>query len=350
MFQTISQTRVVIWWLLKTVFRKRLLLFVEPHHPNLGDLAQLMCTRKMLYNNFPDYTIIEAGQFFAPFDNGIKTHFINFSVLKLIALKLLVHKDDILIGHSGYFFVDHHSGWFAYELILKFIPNNRFIILPQTVNFYDPFVLNRVKKAFSNHPNLTLMCRDKVSYQNATNLFNGIKLLLFPDIVTSLIGSKHYNNKRDGVLFCLRDDVEAFYKEKDINRLKSHFEGIRIEQVDTTLKMSLKDIERNSEKEILKMIEKMSTFQLVITDRYHGTIFSAIASTPVIVINSADHKLSSGVNWFPSQIFGNMVQYAETLEKALNMADDILSQVQENYYNPPYFKENYWDKVVDYLS
>ena len=34
----------------------------------------------------------------------------------------------------------------------------------------------------------------------------------------------------------------------------------------------------------------------------------------------------------------------------LNMADDILSQVQENYYNPPYFKENYWDKVVDYLS
>ena len=335
MWYLVKETFIVILKMILSINKRRIILLVEPHHPNLGDLAQLMCTRNLLNDCFPSHVKVEVGQFFAPFDNSIKNHFFNPNVIKLLFLKMFIHKDDILVGHSGYFFVDHHTGWFAYELILKFIPNNRFIILPQTVNFYDPFVLNRVKKAFSNHPNLTLMCRDKVSYQNATNLFNGIKLLLFPDIVTSLIGSKHYNNKRDGVLFCLRDDVEAFYKEKDINRLKSHFEGIRIEQVDTTLKMSLKDIERNSEKEILKMIEKMSTFQLVITDRYHGTIFSAIASTPVIVINSADHKLSSGVNWFPSQIFGNMVQYAETLEKALNMADDILSQVQENYYNPP---------------
>lgn len=38
--------------------------------------------------------------------------------------------------------------------------------------------------------------------------------------------------------------------------------------------------------------------KLVITDRYHGLIFSVITHTPVIVFKSFDTKISSGVKWF----------------------------------------------------
>lgn len=42
----------------------------------------------------------------------------------------------------------------------------------------------------------------------------------------------------------------------------------------------------------------MSHYKVVITDRYHGTIFSLIANTPVIIIKSTDHKVTTGADWF----------------------------------------------------
>ena len=348
MKQSLGEFFNVLLSLFKTLFKKRVILLVEPHHPNLGDLAQLMCTREWIRTNFPKFKLIEVGQFFAPFDNSIKAHFLNFDVFKLLSLKMFVRKDDLLIGHSGYFFVDHHTGWFAYELILKYFHNNCFLILPQTINFYDPFVVKRVKNSFSNHPNLTLLCRDEVSYQKATELFSGIKISLYPDIVTSLIGCYHFNNKREGVLFCLRDDTESYYRDDEINAFISKLGSVKIERVDTTLKGPRNQIEKNSRQLIFEMIEMMSTFQVVITDRYHGTIFSAIASTPVIVISSNDHKLSSGVNWFPKEIFGDMVQFAENLDQALKMTKDICGTAKKEYNNPPYLRGIYWEKALKF--
>ncbi|WP_082026255.1 polysaccharide pyruvyl transferase family protein [Prevotella pectinovora] len=43
------------------------------------------------------------------------------------------------------------------------------------------------------------------------------------------------------------------------------------------------------------ILQQFAKYQVVITDRYHGTIFSQIVNTPVIVISSTDHKLRSGV-------------------------------------------------------
>lgn len=85
---------------------------------------------------------------------------------------------------------------------------------------------------------------------------------------------------------------------------------------------------------------KKPTFKTVITDRHHGTIFSAMANTPVIVINSADHKLSSGVNRFPQEEFVENVQFAKDLDDAYAKAKEILEKVDIRQ-NPPYFKDNY---------
>ena len=343
MRHNIKELMRLLWELLLSICSKKVFLFVEPRHPNLGDLAQLMCTRTWIAKVFPQYKLIEYGSFFLPFDNDLKSHFYNFPIIKMVLLKLFVRRNDIFIGHSGYFFVDHHAGWFAYELLLKTFPYQRFIILPQTINFYTPVILQRVQKSFSNHQNLTLLCRDEVSYENAQNLFKGIHLLLFPDIVTSLIGTKRYNHKRSGVLFCMRDDVEAYYSVSDIAAFMSRLGDIRKERVDTTIKLTQKKIEKEIGLYIEEMIEKISSFQVVVTDRYHGTIFSAIASTPVVVINSADHKLSSGVNWFPREIFGEMVQYASNLDEAWDMVQQVLRCPKMRINNPPYFKERYWD-------
>lgn len=347
MIKNLFEIIMLIARLLSTVFSKRVFLFAEPTHPNLGDQAQLMCTEEWIAQNYPGRKVIHTGMLFRPFDDSLRSHVLNPLVLKLLLLKIFVKQKDLFIGHSGYFFVDHHNGWFTYySLIRRF--KNRFIILPQTINFYAPVVKEKAKKAFSNRNNLIILCRDEVSYSIAQDLFEGTKLFLYPDIVTSLIGTKQYRVKREGILFIIRNDIERHYSNSEIACLKERFAGKRIGQIDTTIEVSHKEIKKHRDKLVWECIEKIATYQVVITDRYHGTIFSAIASTPVIVINSADHKLSSGVKWFPQEQFGDAVQYASNLDDAYAKAENIL-KMNQNISNPPFFKNNYWDKLNQIL-
>lgn len=335
--------------LLKTLFSKRVILVAEPTHPNLGDQAQLMCTEKWISETFPNRKIVHLGMLFSPFDDSIKHHTISFPVIKLVLLKLFIKASDIFIGHSGYFFIDHHQGWFAYYSIVRRF-KNQFVILPQTVNFYTPVVKEKVSKMFSNRKNLTILCRDEVSFEKAQTLFVGTKLLLYPDIVTSLIGTYNSQKQRDGIIFIMRDDIEQFYSQTEIENLMNRFGNIRKEKVDTTLHgIDRRYVMKHKDELINAMIEKISSYQVVITDRYHGTIFSAIASTPVVVINSADHKLSSGVKWFPKDIYGDMVQYANSLDEAYSFALEKLHNPLQKV-NPPYFRDNYWKKLKKELA
>lgn len=330
--------------------KKKIYLMAHPTHPNLGDQAQLMCTDKWLKENYPDRKVIHLGMTSSTFNFTSPSIRIReaFSQLILVAvLKIRHSKDDLFVGHSGYFFVDHHTGYKTFLDIMRYFPNNKMVILPQTVNFYTPIVKQTVSRAFARNHNITLLCRDEVSYGKAQELFPATPLLLYPDIVTSLIGTRHYDTKREGVLFCMRDDIEAYYKPEQIDALMARYGNMRMEKIDTTLKgVSAKTMDKHREQLINDMIEKIASYQVVITDRYHGTIFSAIASTPVIVISSADHKLSSGVKWFPEDQFRGYIYYAKTLDEAYDLSQQVLAR-KNHRDNPPYFKEEYWDKLFE---
>lgn len=330
-------------------FRKKAILFCIPEHPNLGDQAQLMCSEKWIKENYQDYKLLTFPQICAPFSDNLYSIFFNSTFWAFIVLKLSIRKKDIFFGHSGYFFVDHHSGWYSFAFLSKYW-KNQFVILPQTINFYAPVVKQLASKAFKDKTNLTILCRDQVSFQNAKELFGSTKLLLFPDIVTSLIGTRTFSEKKEGILFCMRNDVEAFYSPREIENLMDQFGNIHKEKIDTSLNISARVMKRERDTLINNMIEKIASYKVVITDRYHGTIFSAIANTPVIVINSADHKLISGVKWFPSEEFGNNVQFAENLNEAYQKAICMLGFSRNFPINPAYFKERYWDKLTSILN
>ena len=348
--------RIFKYWKLifSIIFSKKRKCFVlcHPVHANLGDQAQLMCTDRWIKDNFPNCKIVHLGTFiltinFPPYSKL----FISTcsTLITLFVLKIVVRKTDLFIGHSGYFMIDHHNGWKMFTDIMYYFPNNKMIIFPQTINFYNPLIKKLVADKWNRHKNLTLLCRDEVSYKNACEMFPSIQLLLYPDIVTSLIGTRIYKKNREGILFCMRNDIESFYKVDDIDVLMNRFGQIRKERVDTTLSISQKEMDVRREQLINNMIEKISTYKVVITDRYHGTIFSVIASTPVIVLSSADHKLSSGVKWFPKEIFNEYISYAQDLDEAYELAVNILNRDNLTYNNPPYFKEKYWDVLKSLL-
>lgn len=344
---------IPFFFLLLFCTKKKIFLMDPPPHPNLGDQAQLMCTYKWLAKNYPDYKVINLAILHTTLNFGRYSYLFLYSFYSLLVqviLKLFVRKSDIFFGHSGYFFVDHHDGWKLFDEMLYMFPKNKMIILPQTINFYTPFVLDYAKRRFSNKSNLTLLCRDEKSFENANKWFPGTKTLLYPDIVTSLVGSYPYNDKRDGIIFIIRNDVEAFYSKQEIRELENRFGNIRKEEIDTMLTTkNWKEIASKRDIYIYDTIKKISTYKVAITDRYHGTIFSAIASTPVIVISSGDHKLSSGVKWFEKAGLSKNVMFVNSLDEAYNKAKEIISSnnpVQTNNY----FNENYWDKLSSILK
>lgn len=318
---------------------KMVFLFGSPFHSNMGDQAQTYCIIEWFQVNYSDYGILVFRR--------ITSKKILFKLLRKF-----IRPSDILICHSGYHMTDLYDEKNIYVNIIKLFPDFPIIIFPQTVYFSNENNLIEMATILNNHGKVTLMCRDEFSYILANKYFVNTNLLLFPDIVTSLIGTRQYNYQREGVLFCMRSDVEAFYKVEDIGKLREKIiQTVNVDVTDTTIKISFIKVLKNRKKILHDILSQYSRYRVIVTDRYHGTIFSLIAGTPVVVIASADHKLSSGVKWFPQE-FSEYVYFAENLDVAYDMVNEILSK-KISYDLPSYFKDMYYDrlnKLVDFTN
>jgi len=315
--------------------KKIVFLFGVPSHSNLGDQTQTMCIKKWFKVNYPNYVVREFQQ-----DRcGRVTQKI---------IHRYIHHYDKIVCHSGYHLTDLYSMEDIYKNACKIFVEFPILIFPQTIFYKSELKLQDTANVLNKQGNVTLMVRDSKSYETAKHFFTGCRLLLYPDIVTSLIGSLTFSEKREGILFCTRNDLEAYYSHEQIECLRKRFYNLHTEKTDTTLPLQSKYMIRNREKILQDIVSSYSRFKLVITDRYHGTILSLISGTPVIVLKTSDHKLSSGVDWFPDS-FHDYVSLADDLDEAYELAKEILNK-KLDYKLTPYFKENYYDKLKNILE
>lgn len=314
--------------------KKTIYFFSVPLHSNLGDQAQYYCWLRLFSKNYPEYRVVSMSARTTTNE-------------ALERIKHQVTSDDLLFVHSGYLIFDPHPELPFICKVVNMFHDMPITILPQTINLMSAEKKNEISNCFNAHPNLTIISRDEVSLHNADRLFPKCKRLLWPDIVTSLIGAEDFkfdNEVRNGVMFCVRNDLEKFYSENQIGELKNKFTGYKVEKSDTTINLPWRFWPSQRESLIRKVISDFSKYQLIITDRYHGTIFAQVANTPVIVLSSADHKLSSGVKWFPKELFGNNIFYANDLKEAYFLATTILERKGIIYKNPPYFGEKFYSQ------
>lgn len=314
---------------------KKLFYLGVAAHSNLGDLAQYYCIKKWIDTNFPNYRKYEF-EATSVVDN-------RFGFIE--KLRKAYKDGDIIVFQSGYTTQDLggvHD--LMHRLVIDTIPNAKILMMPQTIFFQKEENKRRTAKSYNNAKNMLFLARDHVSHHMALEMFPDVNVKCFPDIVTSLIGYFSFEHCRKGVLICRRNDLEKFYTEKEIVTLKSRIE--LIEQVvlsDTTIKDSYKKIKENLESYIKGIIEEYSKYKVVITDRYHGTIFSMAANTPVIVLKTNDHKVTTGVDWFRG-VFDGKIFLAESLENAFELTKSILSQ-NEKYTFRPFFDKEYYSKL-----
>ena len=313
---------------------KKIVIFSVPVHSNIGDQAQYFCWLNLFRRYYPEYKVI-----------GLPARTTNDEMLERLKSTLTPH--DKLYVHSGYLIYDPHPELSFICKVIGTFHGCHITILPQTINLISEKKRKDVSDCFNAHPNLTIVSRDEISLQNAHALFGKCKCLLWPDVVTSLIGDSAFQydkRKRDGIMFCIRNDGEKYYSDEQIESLKKRFEGVKIVESDTTIVLPKRFWDKHREKLIREIISGFAGYQLIITDRYHGTIFSQIANTPVIVLSSADHKLVSGVKWFPKEYFGENVFFANGLDEAYEQGVNILKRGGNVVKNPTWFRDTYYSK------
>jgi len=319
----------------------RIFYFGVPSHANLGDQAQWYCIHKWMNNYYPQVEVIEFT------DKMIKDN--RFGLIKLLIQK--IKPSDLIIFQSGYCTSDiSMTCEIMHRNIIKNFQNNKIIIFPQTVNFVTEKEKQTSSQIYNSHKMITFLARDKVSFLTAKEIFSKVKIELYPDIVTSLIGKYSFNNKRDKILFCMRDDSEQYYEKSDIQKLRDRLlPFIETEITDTTIKMNGIELQKNIKSILEQTFNKYSQYKAIITDRYHGTIFSLIAGTPVVVLNSTDHKLSSGVDWFKG-VYPKHIYFAENLEKAYEFVKEIINEDKCSHKLDDYFDREYYQKLYNLID
>lgn len=134
-----------------------------------------------------------------------------------------IKKDTIILLQGGGNFGDiwrRHTD-FALKIIKEF-PENKIIILPQTIYYNDYEVLKKDAFLMGQHKKLTICARDKKSYTLFNKYFHHNNILLLPDMAFCIYPGLLDNFKlpeQDKDLFFKREDKE--YLNYDFSRFLS---------------------------------------------------------------------------------------------------------------------------------
>jgi pyruvyl transferase EpsI len=305
-----------------------------PALSNLGDQAQVVAIYKWLERNYPSHSIIEVNK---------------DEVINCVAdFKSKVQGDDLIVLHSGGNLGDRGiwSETSRRKMIVNF-PNNKILSLPQTINFRNTVTgqkeLKTSKDIYNSHKHLTVVARDNESFKLANQYFDQCSTNKAPDFVLS------YNTDHLGlektttngkVLFCLREDDEsAISSEQRVGLLKNS--ALDYDVFDTTIPENIGNEQRKEKlDEVLKMF---SAYEYIVTDRFHGLIFSILCKKPTVVLKTVDHKLTSAFDWFDSVKF---VKFAVSVETVNQTVESVL---KETDFTVPDWNKKYFDPLKMHL-
>lgn len=292
--------------------KKKVFICVESAvHNNMGDHALGYCRKELLKKiGIHNSQIID-------FSTRDRMKYWEF-------MKKSISNSDVILLRGGGFFGDLWEDGF--EIILEFIeefPDNTIILFPQSVYFSETENgnewLNKSKEIISGRENLYIFARDFKSYDKFKNIFPKNNVYCTPDTVLSYKPKLDYSQKENKAILCLRNDREKRnngFNKSELKKLLSQ-KGLTVIEQDTCVDCEFKTTS-DSEEKLYELWNKFSSSKIVITDRLHGMIFSAITGTPCIVFDNIDHKVYNAYQWIEDLEYVKCVDDKNELEKMID--------------------------------
>ena len=91
-------------------------------------------------------------------------------------------------------------------------------------------------------------------------------------------------------------------------------------------------------------MEEIRKTSLVITDRLHGMVFSAITATPCIAFSNYNHKIKGTYEWLSYLTY---IKYAENEEQAVKEVQKLLNISTCKFDNEPLIK--YYEQLANVI-
>lgn len=222
--------------------------------------------------------------------------------------------------------------------ITKDFADNPMIIFPQTIYFTDDengcIEKQKSVSIYNKIGSFALFAREEKSYEIMKDLYPKAQIHVAPDIVLTTKMEDYGVKKqlRKGALLCIRSDVERSLTTHDVDLIKKLLES-RNFSIKLSDMYSEHSVSKENRKQIVReKMEEFSSAELVITDRLHGMVFSAITGTPCIVLSNYNHKVSGTYEWIRYLPY---IHFAESIEKVDNFLTEISFANSYNFDNSP---------------
>lgn len=250
-------------------------------------------------------------------------------------------------GNLGDLWQDHQR---FREMIIERYHDRPVIIMPQSIFFKDPAKLERARRIFNAHPDLTIFARENTSFELAQKYFDQCKVVKAPDIAFYLADRMEAAGTHPGSRIFLhwRDDQElanALHQRKDpklrqvvfgdwnsFNKLSRpwqkmmrKFPALAEFWGRPSFQSLLVQVPEGQKKDILETAEKlaslprasfhlrsldfvvqatrqMAPFRLVISNRLHGHILCTLMRKPNVLLANAYHKNEAFYKTWTSEI------------------------------------------------
>ncbi|MBQ0164438.1 MAG: polysaccharide pyruvyl transferase family protein [Bacteroidales bacterium] len=320
------------------ILHNRIYLLNIPSHGNLGDHLLSIAEQQFFADNFPDREIVLVS-------SADLYYSIRFALMD-------VREDDVLCVTGGGFMGSLYEEEERFLTIIKRFPTNKIVFFPQTI-YYEASpkgeaLIQKAAKVYSGHKHLYVMARDSKSYDLLVNRLmpnSKHRVFLTPDI--ALYVHAPQGNKRNGVMWCLRQDGEIDAgNDAIVKAIKEIFEARALSQHQTDTYVYRSISIENEHHEVKAKMNEISKAQLVITDRLHGMIYSLITDTPVIALDNLSKKVSQVYNlWLKEILFVKVVDDTTDLEKII---DSMLQQTACHYNNIEIRKK--YQPIIDAIN
>lgn len=232
-----------------------------------------------------------------------------------------------------------------FRKIILSAPDSKIICMPNTAYFENTEAGNKElklsHKIYNQHSNLKICAREIISYELLENMECNVALI--PDMVLSMNQCKE-KVERKGCLLCLRKDIERTRTEAAENTILQQARqlfGDHMLESDMVIDKRILPEQRTTELE--KKYDEFRHAELVITDRLHGMIFSAICGTPCIVLNSKSPKVKGCYEWIKHLGYIHFAENAESIT-------EIYSKInKQNYCYDNSHLRDYYGELKKYI-
>ena len=311
----------------------------------LGKIVELINKEDAFYFDYPMHLNVGDLLIYAGTEAFFKEYNINIRLRRCLQtfdineVKKNITKNTTIICHGGGNLGDLYPllQKLREELVINF-PNNRIILLPQTGYFSNQNEMKKSAAIFSAHKDCHLFARDLPTLELLKNFSD--KVILCPDMAHQLYGEFPLKNKVESSeknkLYFLRKDIEASQLEKNIESTLSASAAVKdwddivtsndimyariyskLARISNISHLSIfKDKINNLwYKHTLNIIERARNefmkYDLVVTSRLHGHIFSCLLGIPNQVCDNSYGKNLGYYNQWTKDI-----DYAEKYQGA----------------------------------